>query len=68
MREVNALDLHRRVRGRRVLEKRARGLLIAVHRFGRCRAATPAEVQWAARMIDALTSFLNTGGLEGQGR
>lgn len=51
-------DSPRRVRGRWALERRARGLLIAVHRFGRCRAATREDIAWSATWIDGLTALL----------
>jgi hypothetical protein len=38
MREADGRQLHTRVKGRQVLERRIRALLVAVHRFGRCRA------------------------------
>lgn len=58
MREADGRRMRTRVKGIPALEKRARGLLLAVHRYGRCRAATPAEVRWTARAIDALSTLL----------
>ncbi len=58
MREVDGRRMPRRVLGRWRLEMRARALLIAVHRFGRCRAATAADQAWAARWLDGLTALL----------
>lgn len=60
MREADGRRMRTRVKGIPALEKRARGLLLAVHRYGRCRAATPAEVRWTARAIDALTGLLES--------
>ena len=57
MRSVDVRPVHR-VKGKPVLVRRLRGLLIAVHRFGRCRASTADDVKWAAAMIDALTSAI----------
>ncbi len=54
-------ELHR-VRGRAALQKRATGLLLAVHRYARARAVTVDDQAWAARWIDGLTSLLGTGG------
>jgi hypothetical protein len=34
MRELASRDVHHRVKGRRAVEKRLRGVLLAVHRFG----------------------------------
>jgi hypothetical protein len=48
----------RRIRGRWALERAARSLLIRVHRFGRCRASTRADVLWCARAIDSLDELL----------
>lgn len=47
-----------RVKGRPVLVRRVRGLLVAVRRFAEHRAATPAETRWAARTYDALAGAL----------
>jgi hypothetical protein len=58
MREVDGRRMVSRVKGRAALEKRARGLLLAVHRFGRCRAATRGDQLWTARAIDALAALL----------
>jgi hypothetical protein len=49
--------LHR-VKGRAALIRRAQGLLLAVHRFGRGRATSPDDLKWAARAIDQLTTLL----------
>jgi hypothetical protein len=48
-----------RVRGRAALERRIRSLVIGVHRYGRCRACSRADMLWCARTIDALTAALN---------
>jgi hypothetical protein len=58
MREADGRRMRTRVKGIPALEKRARALLLAVHRYGRCRAATRAEVLWTARAIDSLTALL----------
>ena len=50
--------IHTRVKGRGALVKRLGGLLIAVHRYGRCRAATADERRWAAVLIDQLNAAL----------
>lgn len=55
-------DSPRRVLGRWHLERRTRGLLVAVSRFQRCRARTPDELAWCARTIDGLTELLDGGG------
>jgi hypothetical protein len=47
-----------RVKGRPALVRSLRGLLIRVHRYGRCRAATSADQAWAAAVIDALFAAL----------
>jgi hypothetical protein len=59
---VTGLDgrqMHTRIRGRQALERRIRGLQIAVHRFGRGRSLTAADRQWTARALDALTTLLD---------
>ena len=53
--------LHSRIKGRAQLVRRMRGLLVAVHRFGRGRACTPADLRWAAMVIDGLTALLHQG-------
>jgi hypothetical protein len=58
MREVDGRRLVSRVKGRAALEKRLRALLVSVHRFGRCRAATEADRQWTARAIDRLMDVI----------
>jgi hypothetical protein len=60
MRELPSRDVRQRVEGRPELEKRIRAVLVAVHRFGRCRAATDADRGWTARMIDTLTDAITT--------
>ena len=52
MRELDGRRVLSRVKGRPALEKRQRGLLVSIHRFGRARAVTRAELAWAARMIE----------------
>ena len=47
-----------RISGQAALVRRLRLLLLAAHRYGRGRARSPAEVRWAARLIDALTAAL----------
>lgn len=59
MRELLGVHQPSRVRGRPALVRRLRGLLLAVHRYGRHRATTPAECLWAARLIDSLTAALD---------
>jgi len=61
MRELDGRYLVSRIPGRQALERRLRGVLIAVHRFARGRAMTAADVQWCARAIDGLTTALAPG-------
>jgi hypothetical protein len=56
MRGVDLRSMRTRVKGRPVLLRRLHGLLMAVHRYGRCRASTHDEIMWAARLIDRLQS------------
>lgn len=49
-----------RIKGRLSLTRRLRALILASHRYGRGRAVTPADVQFAARLIDGLTGTLNS--------
>ncbi len=58
MREVSGKRTPSRVRGRAALTRRLRALLLAVHRFGRCRARAPDDIAWAARIIDRLTDHI----------
>ena len=58
VRGVDGRRLHTRIKGRQALVRRLRGLLVAVHRFGRGRARTREELAWYARTIDALTAAL----------
>jgi hypothetical protein len=48
-----------RVRGKASLIRRLGALLIATHRFGRCRAATPADLVWTAKLMDNLQRTLD---------
>ena len=59
MRELLNRDVLHRVKGKPALEKRARGLLRAVHRYGKARATTHADILWCARTIDALNQALD---------
>jgi hypothetical protein len=59
MRELDGRRIQTRVSGRAALDKRLRGLLVAVHRFGRARARTREELAWTARTLDALTAALD---------
>jgi hypothetical protein len=61
VRELNSRRTLSRVRGRAALERRLRGLLVSVHRFGRARATTASERQWAAHTIDGLHALLDPG-------
>ena len=54
---IDVRPVHR-VKGRPALVRRLRGLLLAVHRFGRCRAATDADRRWTAAVLDALAAAL----------
>ena len=56
---VGARPLHR-VKGRPALVRRLRGLVVAVHRYGHCRATTDADRLWTARMLDQLLAALQT--------
>jgi hypothetical protein len=56
MQDVDVRGFRTRVKGRPALERRLMRLLIAIHRFGRCRAATPADLVWTAKAIDGLTA------------
>lgn len=58
MREINRRLIPRRTQGRPVLQRRLTALLVAVHRFARCRAASPADQAWAARLIAGLTALV----------
>ncbi len=59
MTALGARPLHR-IRGRPALVRRLRGLLVAVHRFGRARAITPEDRHWTARVLDGLTAVVET--------
>lgn len=48
------VEVRHRIKGKPALIRSARGLLLRVHRYGRGRAATSADLRWAARAIDAL--------------
>jgi hypothetical protein len=48
-----------RIKGKAALMKRARGLLLAVHRYGRGRARDVEDIRWAAVFLDGLTSTLS---------
>jgi hypothetical protein len=58
MRDLDGRRLPRRITGRRALEQRLQRLILAVHRFGRVRARSQADVIWAARTIDTLATLL----------
>lgn len=47
-----------RIKGRPALVRRLRGLLIAVHRFGRGRARSREDVAWTAVVLDGLVDVL----------
>lgn len=47
-----------RIKGRASLVRRLRALLVASHRFGRHRAVTRDEVQFAAQLVDGLGATL----------
>lgn len=53
MRGERVRILHR-VKGRPVLIRSARSLVLRVHRYGLARARTPADIRWTARTLDAL--------------
>jgi hypothetical protein len=46
-----------RIKGGPALERRLHGLLLAVHRFARHRAATPEDRRWAAAAVDGLQAI-----------
>jgi hypothetical protein len=54
---INA-TVQTRIKGRPAIVRRLRGLLIAVHRYGRHRARTPGERIWTARLLDRLQAAL----------
>ena len=60
MKGVNLSAVPSRIRGRISLLRRLRCLLIAAHRYGRHRAATPDDLVFSAHLIDGLTSTLQT--------
>jgi hypothetical protein len=49
-----------RIRGKDGIVKSLRRLLIRAHRYGTRRARTASDVMWSAKMIDSLTSALET--------
>ena len=59
MRDIGARPIHR-VKGRPALVRRLRGLLLAVHRYGRARALTADDRHWCACVLDALTAAVET--------
>jgi hypothetical protein len=61
MREPGSCPGPSRVKGRPVLERRTRALLIAVTRFGEHRARTTDERRWAATMAGSLSILLGIG-------
>src|SRR5690349_18356523 len=50
MRDLD-VRIHPRVKGRAALTRRLAGLLVAVHRYARCRATTCPDQRWAARVL-----------------
>ena len=58
MREVDGRRVVSRVQGRAALERSIRLLLIRCHRFAQLRAATAADRQWTAKVIDRLSDVL----------
>lgn len=52
-------EIKNRVADRGPLIRRLGGLVIAVHRFGRCRARSDSERAWTARVIDRLQAALD---------
>jgi hypothetical protein len=51
-------DSPRRCVGRPAIERSIRALLIRVHRFARHRATSPADIHWAAVVLDSLIAVL----------
>jgi hypothetical protein len=47
-----------RIKGKPAMVRSLRGLLLRVHRYGRGRARTPADITWTARVLDALRETL----------
>lgn len=68
VRDLDGRRMHTRVRGRQALEKRLRAVLVAVHRFGRCRAAIDADRRWTAHTLDRLTAVLQESASHDQTR
>lgn len=60
MRDLD-VRLQSRIKGRPALERRLRGLLIAVHRFARGRAQSHDDLHWCARTADGLSALLRGG-------
>jgi hypothetical protein len=60
MRDIDgrALVPRHRVKGKHALERRLRGLLLAVERFGKHRARTGPELAWSATLIAWLLAAL----------
>ena len=58
MRDLDGSRMRTRVKGRDVLLKRLRALLIAGHRFGRLRAATADEQRFAGVLVAGLEMVL----------
>jgi hypothetical protein len=56
--DVRHGDFCRRCVRRQAIERSIRALMIRTHRFGRHRATSPENVQWAAKMVDGLTVLL----------
>lgn len=59
MLEVDGRRMLTRVKGRPALERRARSLLIAVHRFARARRVSRADLDWCARAIEGLSALVS---------
>lgn len=54
-----------RIRGKDSICRRLRALLIAIHRYGRVRARTRDDLEWAGHVIARLEAVLETA--EGHG-
>ena len=58
LRELDGRGIASRVQGRAALERAIRRLMIRCHRYGRARATSAADTQWAAIVIDRLGAAL----------
>jgi hypothetical protein len=59
VREIDGRFLVSRIKGKAALERRLRGLLLAVGRFAQHRARSRDELLWTARVLDGLHALLD---------